>query len=108
MANFAEIGLNNTVISLAVVADAVEDGAAFLREKRGGTWLAYSKSGAFRVNGAIVGGTYNSTLDAFIPPSPYPSWTLNESTCQWEAPVACPGDEIDFVWDETTQNWIAQ
>ena len=44
-----------------------------------------------RKNYAGVGYTYDSVKDAFIEPKPYPSWTLNETTCLWEAPVAYPG-----------------
>jgi len=59
-----------------------------------------------RKNYAGIGYTYDSDLDAFIPPQPYPSWTLNEDTCQWEAPVAYPDDDKMYAWDEETTSWV--
>jgi hypothetical protein len=60
-----------------------------------------------RKNYAGVGYTYDSILDAFIMPKPYPSWTLNPETCLWEAPVVMPTDGIYYVWDEAAQTWKA-
>jgi hypothetical protein len=59
-----------------------------------------------RKNYAGIGFIYNSTKDAFIPPKPYASWSLNEDTCLWEAPVAMPNDGKPYSWDEATTNWI--
>ena len=59
-----------------------------------------------RKNYAGLGYTYDSVRDAFIPPQPYPSWVLNEDTCQYEAPVAYPDDDKMYNWDEATTNWI--
>lgn len=61
---------------------------------------------AFRFNCAAVGGSYSDDLDAFIFPQPYPSWTLDESTCQWKAPVPHPDDELLYAWDEETTSWV--
>ena len=61
---------------------------------------------AFRKNYAGVGYTYDADRDAFIPPQPYPSWTLVESTCQWTAPVAYPDDDKRYTWDEDVTNWV--
>jgi hypothetical protein len=58
-----------------------------------------------RKNYAGIGYTYDSTRDAFYKPQPYASWTLNESTCKWEAPVARPEDDKIYSWDEETTNW---
>ena len=58
-----------------------------------------------RKNYAGIGFSYDSTRDAFIPPQPYPSWTLNEDTCLWECPLACPDDDNMYIWNETTQTW---
>ncbi len=58
-----------------------------------------------RKNYAGVGYTYDRVKDAFIPPNPYISWTLNETTCLWEAPVAYPDDGKEYVWNESTQQW---
>jgi len=60
---------------------------------------------ALRKNYAGVGFTYNRDKDAFIPPQPYPSWTLNEESCLWEAPVAYPKDGQVYVWNEETTSW---
>ena len=60
---------------------------------------------ALRKNYAGVGFTYNRDKDAFIPPQPYPSWTLNEESCLWEAPVAYPEDGQMYVWNEETTSW---
>lgn len=54
----------------------------------------------FRKNYAGIGYSYDEALDAFIPPKPFESWILNESTCQWEAPVAYPSDGKDYEWIE--------
>ena len=58
-----------------------------------------------RKNFAGVGFTYDKTRDAFIPPKPYPSWLLNDDTCQWEPPVAYPEGEGLYSWNEETQSW---
>ena len=60
----------------------------------------------YRKNSAGIGHTYDSTRDAFIAPQPYPSWTLNETTCKWEAPVAYPDDDKVYNWDEENQTWV--
>ena len=61
---------------------------------------------ALRMNYAGIGFTYDSQSDAFIPPQPYDSWTLNEDTCLWEAPVAMPEDGQVYAWDEATTSWV--
>jgi hypothetical protein len=58
-----------------------------------------------RKNYAGVGFTYDRDRDAFIPPQPYPSWTLNEDTCLWESPIAYPDDGKMYTWDEQNQTW---
>lgn len=80
-----------------------------------GTWVqtSYNTKGnvhvlggtPFRKNYAGKGHTYDSVRDAFYQPQPYPSWTLNETTCKWEAPVAFPTDGKIYEWDEDTTNW---
>lgn len=63
------------------------------------------QSRALRKNFAGVGYTYDSTRDAFIPSKPYASWQLNEDTCQWNAPTACPMDNQSYVWNEEDLQW---
>jgi hypothetical protein len=80
-----------------------------------GTWLqtSYNTYGGVHADGgtplrknyAGIGYTYNSELDAFIRPQPYPSWTLNQETCLWEAPVEYPDNDTPHDWNETTQSW---
>jgi hypothetical protein len=60
----------------------------------------------YRKNYAGIGYTYDETKDAFIPPKPFESWILNETTCLWEAPVSYPNDSKMYYWNETTQEWI--
>jgi len=61
-----------------------------------------------RKNYAGIGDTYDSTRDAFYTPQPHPSWTLNDDTCLWEAPVAYPTDDKIYEWNEDTLSWIEE
>jgi hypothetical protein len=63
------------------------------------------QSKALRKNYAGIGFTYNRELDAFIPPKPYNSWTLNETSCLWEAPTPKPDDGNLYNWNEETVSW---
>ncbi len=115
MAHFAELGENNTVLRVIVVdnkdtmntngVEVEEIGAAFCRNLLGGTWKQTSYNGNFRKNYAGFGFTYDSQRDAFIPPKPFDSWTLNETTCRWDAPVAYPSDGKLYTWNEETTTW---
>jgi hypothetical protein len=60
-----------------------------------------------RKNFAGIGFTYDAQKDAFIPPQPFPSWILNETTCQWDAPTAMPNDDKVYRWNESTTSWVA-
>jgi hypothetical protein len=64
------------------------------------------QSKAFRKNYAGIGYYYDSIRDAFIPPKPFPSWTLNEDTCLWQSPIPIPNDDKTYTWNEETGNWI--
>ena len=112
---FAKIGLNNKVIDRVVVhnnelLDANNElnenlGISFLTNLTGwAIWKQSFKDGT-RKNQAGIGYTYDENRDAFIPPKPFNSWTLNETTCQWEAPVAYPDDGKKYEWNESTQQW---
>ena len=126
MASFAKIGLNNKVIGVHSVhndvlkdANGVEQevlGIDFLTKLHGWSiWkqTSYNTHGGvhtldgtpLRKNHAGIGYTYDEDKDAFIPKQLYPSWTLNEDTCQWEAPVAYPDDGKRYTWNETTKEW---
>jgi hypothetical protein len=63
------------------------------------------QSKAFRKNYAGVGYTFDHSRDAFIPPKPFDSWVLNESSCLWEAPVEYPDDGQIYTWNEDTTSW---
>jgi len=63
------------------------------------------QSKALRKNYAGIGYTYDATKDAFIPPQPFNSWTLNEDTCLWDSPVAYPEDGKLYKWNEEILNW---
>jgi hypothetical protein len=65
-----------------------------------------TKTDGFRKNHAGIGFTYNAQRDAFIPPQPFPSWTLNETTCLWDAPTPMPVDDQRYQWDEPTTSWV--
>jgi len=116
MAHFAELDQNNIVQRVIVVANkdtadanGVEKesiGVAFCERLLGGTWKQTSYNANIRKNYAGIGFTYDAGRDAFISPQPYPSWIINETTCQWDAPVPHPNDDKIYNWDEQTQSWI--
>jgi hypothetical protein len=72
---------------------------------RGQVCKRTSYNNNIRKNYASIGYTYDSTRDAFVAPKPYNSWTLNEETCHWQAPVAYPNDEGIYTWNESTLSW---
>jgi hypothetical protein len=116
MAHFAMINEENIVTQVIVVAnqdtadkDGVENeaiGIEFCTNLLGGRWVQTSYNGNIRKNYAGIGYKYDATLDAFIPPQPFASWTLNEETAQWEAPTPYPDDEKRYTWDEETTSWV--
>ena len=111
MAHFAKV--NNGIVEQVIVAEP-EFFDTFV-DSSPGQWLqtSYNTHGGvhtsdgtpLRKNYAGVGFTYDSTRDAFIPPKPYASWTVNENTCQWDCPVAYPSDGKNYTWNEDTQQW---
>jgi len=116
MAHFAQLNAENLVTQVIVVAnqdtadqDGVENeaiGIEFCTNLLGGKWVQTSYNGNIRKNYAGVGYKYDAALDAFIPPQPFASWTLNEETAQWEAPTPYPDDEKRYTWDEETTSWV--
>jgi len=101
MAHYAKV--NNETVEQVIVAEA-EFFDTFI-DNSPGSWIETSYNGTIRKNYAGVGYTYDSVRDAFIPPQPYTSWTLNEDTCLWDSPVAYPTDGLRYEWDEETTNW---
>lgn len=110
MAHYAKV--NNGIVEKVIVAEA--DFFNTFVDTSPGTWIqtSYNTHGnqhpegrPLRGNYAGIGYTYDATNDVFYAPKPYPSWTLNESTWLWEAPVAYPTDGKVYIWDEATTNW---
>ena len=109
MAHYAFLDDNNIVTEVIVGNDETTgDWEAYYGEFRGQRCVRTSYNGNIRKNYAGIGYTYDEDKDAFIPPQPYPSWTLDEDTCLWEAPVPMPDDDNKYSWDEDSQNWIVE
>ena len=111
MAYFAKLGTGNIVETVVVVNDSIatteQAGIDFLNNLYGSrdVWKQTFTDGSQRKNYAGTGYTYDETKDAFIPQKPFNSWTLNETTCKWEAPVAYPDDGQKYIWNEETTTW---
>ena len=118
MAHYAFLDENNIVTEVIVGKNEGEDGVDWEQwygEFRGQTCrrTSYNTVGnvhtnggtPFRKNYAGIGYTYRSDIDAFVPPKPFPSWTLN-SDAQWEAPTPMPNDGQMYTWDEASTNWV--
>ena len=109
MSHFAKV--ENGIVTQVVVAEQdVIDSGLF-----GSGWVqtSYNTYGGqhpqgrpLRKNYAGVGYTYDTDRDAFIPPKPFASWSLNETTCLWDAPTPIPTDDKRYAWDEPTTSWI--
>ena len=112
MAHFAELDENNIVLRVIVVDDAHEaDGENWCHNFTGGRWEQTSYNGRIRKNFAGIGYTWDVERDAFYAPQPYPSWSLDEDTCRWEAPVPYPEDAdptICYMWDEDNIQWVSE
>ena len=118
MAHFAKLGTGNIVERVEVVSNDIatteQAGADFLNNlyKTRDVWKQTSYNNNIRKNFAGTGYHYDQARDAFIAPKPFNSWTLNEDTCIWEAPIPVPTltqEQIDnknyYSWNETIQNW---
>jgi len=118
MAHFAQLDDDNVVLQVIVVnnSDCLDEngieseavGVAFCKSILGEAtrWRQTSYNGSMRFNYAGIGYQYDPIRNAFIPPKPFASWLLNESTCRWEAPVAQPQDGKMYQWDEATLSWV--
>ena len=111
MAHYAKV--NNGIVEQVIVAEA--DFFDTFVDSSPGTWLQTSynthanqhpEDRPLRGNYAGIGYTYDATNDVFYAPQPYPSWTLNETTWTWDAPVPMPTDDKMYTWDEATTNWV--
>jgi hypothetical protein len=110
MSHFAKV--ENGIVTQVIVAEQdVIDSGLF-----GTGWVqtSYNTHGGVHANGgtplrknyAGLGYSYDSGRDAFIPPQPFQSWTLNETTCLWDAPTPMPTDGKRYTWDEATTSWV--
>ena len=112
MSHFAKV--NNGIVEQVIVAEP-EFFDTFV-DSSPGTWIqtSYNTYGGvhklggtpLRKNYAGIGYTYDAQKDAFIPPKPYNSWTLNETSCWWEPPTPYPNDNKNYKWDEPTTSWV--
>ena len=121
MASFAKLGKGNIVEKVVAVSNDIatteQAGVDFLNNlyQSRDVWKQTSyntKAGVhllggtpFRKNHAAIGFTYDQERDAFIAPKPFDSWTINETTCEWEAPIAEPTDGQDYDWNEAARQW---
>jgi len=111
MAHFCKLNFWNKVERVEVVSNDIatteQAGIDFLNNlyKTNDVWVQTSYNENFRKNFASIGFEYDQTKDAFIPPQPYPSWTLNEDTCKWEAPISKPDNTNIYFWNESTTSW---
>ena len=119
MAHYAFLDQNNIVTEVIVGKDETDlshDWGQYYGAIRGqvckrtsyNTYGNQHKSGGtpFRKNYAGIGMTYDPVKDAFIAEQPYPSWTLDQETCLWKAPVDYPASILLHVWNEETQSWV--
>jgi hypothetical protein len=116
MAHFAELDDTNIVKQVIVVhnnelldennVEQEQKGIDFCVAHYGGNWVQTSYNGTIRKNYAGIGSTYDPIRDAFISPTPFSSWILNETTCQWEAPTPRPTDGKDYYWKEPSLSWV--
>jgi len=112
MAHYAFLDENNIVTEVIVgrneyeIVNDISDWETYYGNMRGQICKRTSFNGNIRKQYAGVGYSYDPVADVFISPKPYPSWVLNEASCQWEAPVPCPGIPAEYEWDETTLSWV--
>jgi hypothetical protein len=110
MAHWAEVDENNIVVRVLVGDNNDpnnDEGYQWLIDNLGGRWIKTSYNGNIRKRYAGIGYTYDENKDAFIMPSPYHSWVLNEEICDWEPPISKPAvtETTDWKWDEETISW---
>jgi len=127
MAHFAELNNSNEVLQVIVISNTDVDangGDESVQAENfvasivpynptGVAWKQTSYNNNFRKQYAGTGFIYDSSLDMFITPQPYPSWSL-DSNGDWLAPVTYPSvTEISGLpvypsWDEPNLQWLGQ
>jgi hypothetical protein len=111
MAHYAFLDQNFIVTEVITGVDETElidglDTETWYANYRGQPCKRTSYHGNIRKQYAGIGYTYDETNDIFVSPQPYPSWTL-DANFDWVAPVPYPTDGGNYIWDETTQTWVA-
>jgi len=113
MSHFAQLDENDIVVRVEPIEQETIDTGLF-GEVSSWVQTSFNTSGGLhllggtplRKNYAGIGYKYDRVRDAFIPPQDFPSWTLNEDTCLWEAPAPYPVDGARYRWDEPTLSWL--
>ena len=110
MAHYAFLDSNNIVTEVIVGIDETEqiegkDTETWYGEFRNQKCVRTSYHGNIRKHYAGIGYSYDASRDAFIPPKPFNSWTLDEATCNWQAPTPMPQDGKMYQWVEADLNW---
>jgi hypothetical protein len=111
MAHFAKV--ENGIVTQVIVIDQETLNSGNWGDPSSWVQTSYNTHGGqhpegrpLRKNYAGIGYTYDTGRDAFIPPKPFASWVLNETTCLWDAPVAMPTDNKMYTWNEATTSWV--
>lgn len=119
MAHFAQIDENNQVVRVSSVdnqwildengQESEEVGVSFLKSIHGEStrWVQTSYNGNIKGNFAGIGCSYYAEYDIFMGEKPFPSWTVNPETAEWDPPTPRPDDffEQPYSWNEETLTW---
>lgn len=101
MSYFAEI--ENGIVQKVIVADREFIDSGIVGDPS--RWVETFTDNSLRVRYAGIGYEYHKTIDAFIPPKQFDSWSLNTESAVYESPVPMPKDGM-YLWNEKTKNWI--
>lgn len=115
MAHFAKVS-EEGIVEQVIVAD----NAQWCIDNLGGDWVQTSYNthggihygpdgqpdGGIALNKNYAGIGYHFDGVGFYAQQPYPSWSLNNETYLWEAPVPYPNDGKEYVWDEALEEWV--
>lgn len=102
MSTFAEIDADGRVLRVIVIEREMLETGRWGEPK---DWVETKEDGSQKKNYAGIGYAFDAKLDAFVPPKPYESWSLDETKAQWKAPVEAPKDGKFYGWDEATVSW---
>lgn len=110
MSHFAKVNAMGEVESVIVAEqefiDTLPDKTSWVQTSYNTRAGQHPEGRPLRKNYAGIGYTYDPARDAFIPPKPFPSWTLNEETCWWECPTPYPQDGKTYIWEEGSKTWV--